>query len=205
MIAVLCGKSASGKDTLQELLKKNYGFNSIVSATSRPMREGEIEGVNYFFLTREEFINRLNNQEFLEYRTYNTLVDGKSDTWYYGCPKQKLDDNKDYVIILDMNGTRDFVDYYGKDNCFVCYVDCDNKLRKQRAMSRGSFDETEWNRRAEDDEKKFSEDILKGLIDDRITNSGDLTPDGLAKIFVDKFNDKINMMYEKFENEYEER
>ncbi len=173
MITILCGKSASGKDTLLAELKKE-DFGTIISTTSRPMREGEQNGREYNFTTKEQFLADIEAGKFLEYRTYDTLVGGQPDTWYYGCPKKTLDEldpDKDYVIILDMEGTRDFVNYYGKENCFVCYVYVDEDLRKERAMSRGSFDETEWDRRAKDDEIKFSDAIVDNLANVRIPNN----------------------------------
>ena len=190
MITILCGKSASGKDTLLNELKNN-DFGTIISTTSRPIRDGEMNGREYNFVSKEQFIKDIKEDKFLEYRTYNTLVAGKPDTWYYGCPKKTLDDldpNKDYVIILDMKGTRDFVDYVGKDNCFVCFVSVDEDLRKSRAMSRGSFDETEWDRRAKDDEIKFSKEIVDELANAHIENNGTS-----IKELYDDFMDNYNM------------
>ena len=207
MITILCGKSASGKDTLQEELKKE-GFGNIVSTTSRPIRDGELNGREYNFTTKEQFLADIEAGKFLEYRTYNTLVGGKADTWYYGCPKKTLDDldpNKDYVIILDMGGTKDFVDYYGKDNCFVCYVTVDEDLRKERAMSRGSFDETEWNRRAKDDEFKFAPDIVNSLANAQITNNTD-SVDNLKEAFHKAYGDykeNLNEMLDINKEDYE--
>lgn len=146
------GKSASGKDTLLNELKKD-GFETIVSTTTRPMREGETNGVEYNFVSKEEFNKNLNN--FLEYRSYNTLVNGKSDTWYYGSPKVNPNE-KDYIVILDVEGAKDYLLEYGKDNVFVVYLDCPDDIRTQRAVERGSFNEAEWNRRLEDDIIKFA-------------------------------------------------
>ena len=174
MITILCGKSASGKDTLLNELKAKEGFDSIISTTSRPIREGEQNGREYNFVPKSEFLQMIEKDEFLEYRTYNTTFAGEPDTWYYGCPKKTLDDldpNKDYVIILDMGGTKDFINYYGKENCFVCYVDTSDDIRMQRAGQRGSFDETEWNRRAADDNIKFSNAIVDDLANARLFNN----------------------------------
>lgn len=190
MITILCGKSASGKDTLLNELKNSREFNTIISTTSRPIRDGEKNGREYNFVTKEQFLSDIEKDAFLEYRTYNTLVKGVPDTWYYGCPKKTLDDldpDKDYVIILDMKGTRDFIDYYGKDNCFVCYVEVSDEVRKERAMSRGSFDETEWDRRAKDDEIKFSDEIVDSLANARISNDV-----GSVKDLCDKFLTALN-------------
>ena len=94
---------------------------------------------------------------FIEYRKYNTLVNGEKDTWYYGIRKNnKYNDNTNYIVVLDFEGARSFINHYGADNCKLCYIYCDDEKRKQRAMKRPNFDETEWNRRSEDDAKKLS-------------------------------------------------
>ena len=53
MLLILAGKSASGKDTLLNELIKNQNFNPLVSTTTRPMREGENEGKEYFFVSKD--------------------------------------------------------------------------------------------------------------------------------------------------------
>ena len=185
MVTILCGKSAGGKDTLLNELKQNNGFESIVSTTSRPIRDGEMEGREYRFIPKSEFLKKIENDEFLEYRSYNTTYRGEEDTWYYGCPKDtldKLDPDKNYAVILDMQGCKDFLTYLGKENCFVCYVDTNDEIRKERAQSRGSFDETEWNRRAKDDAVKFSDEIVDSMANARISNDA-----GSVKELCDKF------------------
>jgi guanylate kinase len=144
------------------------------------MRDGEMEGREYNFVSKEEFVNMINNDELIEYRSYNTLVNGISDVWYYGLKKNNYYYFDDFfniitnrVVILDLQGTKEFVKYYGKQNCKVIYVYCDDDLRKERAKKRGSFDETEWNRRLADDEIKFSEENLKDIIDFKVSNNGD--------------------------------
>ncbi len=175
MVTIICGKSASGKDTLLKRLINEAGYEPIVSTTSRPMRDGETDGVEYNFTSREAFEKRIRNGDFLEYRSYNTLVGGTPDVWYYGTPKatvDALDENKDYATILDLEGARSFVDYYGEYRCVVFYMDTEDEIREQLAAKRGSFDKTEWDRRAKDDQVKFSEENLKDIIDARIRNDG---------------------------------
>ncbi len=170
MITILCGKSASGKDTLLRELIKNEGFAPLISTTSRPIRENEVDGRDYNFTTKEDFIANLDN--FLEYRTYNTLVAGNPDVWYYGMPKMELDPVKDYAVVLDFEGMEAFRNYYGKENCYVCYIDASNKVRENRAKQRGSFDQTEWDRRFKDDTRVFSsENIKKAEIDGYLLNN----------------------------------
>jgi len=169
MITVLCGKSASGKDTLfKELIER--GFEPIISTTSRPMREGETEGKEYNFVTREEFEKRLAEGRFLEHRSYDTLVNGNPDTWYYGMEKREYDRGKDYLVILDLEGAKAFKEAY-KDDVFVVGIEAPDTKRKEWAESRGSFDETEWNRRFEDDKVKFAPENMAEMCDTVIQNT----------------------------------
>lgn len=171
MILVLMGKSGSGKDAILKELEKR-GFERVVTCTTRPMREGEVNGKDYYFLSQKDFISLQCNNQMIEYREYQTLVNGEPNVWYYGTSKRPLDMNKDYAIILDKEGAENFAYYYGGNNCFLVYIDTTDEIREQRAISRGSFDKTEWDRRLKDDAKKFEAmDIFADLT---VTNNTDL-------------------------------
>ena len=171
MNIVLVGMSGCGKDSIMKTMIKKYGYKSIVSYTSRPMRDGEVEGREYNFVSKDKFIEMIKNNELIEYRTYNTLLNGEKDVWYYGLKKEELSDNEKYIVILDLEGAQSFLDYYGNDNWCVIYIGCKEETRKQRAMLRGSFDETEWNRRADDDKIKFSKENIERISDFMISNN----------------------------------
>lgn len=186
MLYVLTGKSSSGKDTLQNgLLALNdctadekYAdekYQVLVSTTSRPMREGEQEGREYYFTSNEGFKKKISEGYFLEYREYHTLVENKPATWYYGLGKSVP--NKEiakpgskYITILDLYGANECIKYYGKENCKVIYLSAPDDIREERAKKRGSFDKTEWDRRLKDDDIKFSEDKLKEIVNIRFAN-----------------------------------
>ena len=163
MIVILCGKSASGKDTTLKKLVEKYNYIPIISTTTRPMREGEKNGVDYNFISKEEFNWKIAKDMFLEYRSYNTLFNDIPDTWYYGTEKQKLDPKNIYISILDFDGAREVQKYYGRDNTIIIYISCPDAIRENRAKQRGSFDQTEWDRRLKDDEIKFSDDKVNEL------------------------------------------
>ncbi len=162
MITILFGKSASGKDSLLKKMVSD-GYEPIVSYTTRPMRTGEIDGVDYHFIDKKTFDEYTRNGVIFESRSYDTLVEGKRDRWYYGSPS--LDVNSaDYVGILDIDGVKSYLQHYGADNIIPAYVMVsDEDARKKRAQERGSFDETEWNRRFLDDQSKFSAEALREL------------------------------------------
>lgn len=169
MFVILCGKSASGKDTLLKEIVSEGSFKPIVSYTTRPKREGEIDGVDYNFISRTEFEDGILNGDFLEYREYKTKVNNIPDTWFYGIRKDDYAINENYITILDLDGARSFLQHYGKDNCYIVYIDVSDNVRTERAKNRSGFDETEWNRRLIDDNKKFSEDNLD-IVNNKLSN-----------------------------------
>lgn len=86
-ILALMGPSGSGKDTvLKEVLKKNpKEFNKIINCTTRPMREGEVNGVDYFFISPETFAEQVLNFDMIEATNFND--------WFYGTSKDALVNN----------------------------------------------------------------------------------------------------------------
>ncbi len=164
-IIVLCGYQGSGKDYLASELKKR-GFDFIISHTTRPMRPNESEENPYYFTTKEKFLEMIDNDEFLEYRTYNTLVDNIPNVWYYGVNKKAVKENKSYVVVLDKLGLIEFKKEF-KDRVISFYIDTSDKNRYDRANSRGGFNLQEWERREFADKKEFEGvfDIVDGIID----------------------------------------
>lgn len=79
-VIALIGKSAAGKDYIYQALLNIYpNINGIISHTTRPPREGEIDGVNYHFVTEEEFKRQIDSGEMMEYSVFRN--------WYYGSSK----------------------------------------------------------------------------------------------------------------------
>lgn len=136
-IVALIGASSSGKDTLlKEVLSTSSDvFKGLVSHTTRPMREGERNGNEYHFVTREEFLEGLGAGEFVEYRTYNVA---NGETWYYGLHDSEIDMESEtiYMGIFDVNGYWALVEEYGEENVLPVYVDCDVVTRLERALER---------------------------------------------------------------------
>lgn len=101
---VIIGKTASGKTTLREKMVKEYGFNPIITYTTRPMRKGEEEGKTYHYITDEEFNEKIKEGFFAEYKEYNT----KKGIWKYGSAKEDLiNSDKSSIIILTPGGVED--------------------------------------------------------------------------------------------------
>lgn len=101
LLIVVSGPSGAGKDTIcQKLIKENSNIWMSVSMTTRKPRPLEKDGVDYFFVSSEEFENKINDNTFLEYASYNDN--------YYGTPKDKVDEKlnegKDVILVIDING-----------------------------------------------------------------------------------------------------
>jgi len=158
MLLILVGKSGCGKDTIARELVKRADFIPLVSTTTRPMREGETNGVDYNFVSKEVFGSMIMDGDFLEYSSheYSKSDDGKSNLWFYGTPKEKLDDKENYVKIADIDGAKAILDYYGRSDCFVAYVYAEDVERQKRVKSRGSFDLDDWKSRLDDDVLNFT-------------------------------------------------
>ncbi len=178
MIVILIGKSASGKDTIAKELCSAYNYKPIISTTTRPMRVGEKDGREYNFIDRKTFEKKIKEDKFLEYRKYDTFVNGNPDVWYYGSEKQNLLEDENYLIILDVKGAKEFSDYYKSqgNQILPIYIDADDNLREKRAMVRGSFDKIEWDRRKATDKINFSPEALS-VLDNyyTITNDKDIS------------------------------
>lgn len=101
LLIVVSGPSGAGKDTIcQKLIKENSNIWMSISMTTRKPRPLEKDGVDYFFVSSEEFENKINDNTFLEYASYNDN--------YYGTPKdkveEKLNEGKDVILVIDING-----------------------------------------------------------------------------------------------------
>ena len=145
MLTILIGMSASGKDAILRELVANHGFREIVTTTTRPMRKGEVNGKDYNFISRKEFEKGITEGRFFEYRSCNTIWNGKEDVRYYGTPKMQLNPEQEYVAVVDVQGAKDYVSYFGKYDCFVVRVNASEEVRFKRAKKRGSFDNDDWN------------------------------------------------------------
>ena len=107
-LVVVSGPSGVGKGTIVRLLEDRYNEEErkmyiSISCTTREAREGEVDGVHYYFISEEEFLEKIENHDFLEYNKYGT---GK----YYGTPKSTvlkyLDEGYDVILEIDVNGYR---------------------------------------------------------------------------------------------------
>lgn len=174
-IYCVMGKSSSGKDTLFKLLlgDNNLSLNTIVLYTTRPMREGEQNGVEYYFCD-ERAVEELQKQgRIIELRSYNTV----HGIWkYFTVDDHQVDLNRQsYVMIGTLASYLKIRDYYGKDKVVPLYIEVEDGLRLQRALDREKLQSNpryeELCRRFLADASDFSEQKLKeALICKRFNN-----------------------------------
>lgn len=181
MLYILTGQSAAGKDYIFKLMKKYYLAQPVVTATTRPPREHEINHVDYHFLSRDEFAQGIQANKFLEYTSYKTCVKGITDEWFYGTPENAIDGTINQVIVLNPAGMRDLLTRQKTlgIETKVIYVDCPTSIREQRAMKRGSFDKQEWDRRLQYDEIDFR--TIETYADVIFDNSAEISEDMLLE------------------------
>jgi len=128
----LCGKSASGKSTVEKTIVDEYGVKKITSYTTREPRLGEEDGVDYFFLTNEDFEAKKNQGLFDEVARYNNLNYGLS------LKMNNIDiPNEDAIAVVTINGYEQLKEKYGTDLVKLFYFDIDDWIRVTRAKNRG--------------------------------------------------------------------
>ena len=150
---MLCfiGKTASGKNLTRDQLVEKYHFSPIVTYTTRPMRNGEIQDVTYHFISYEEFKQKIDEGFFAEWKSYIT----NDGLWYYGSSLEDIEnaDNKS-VIILTPQGYRDIKKKLPDKNiaCIYLYENIDT-MRKR--LSKRGDDPKEVERRIKSDLEDF--------------------------------------------------
>jgi guanylate kinase len=139
---ILVGKAASGKDHLRKTLE-GRGFKYAVSFTTRPPRDGEIDGKDYFFVDEFEFKNLIEQNFFYEYVSFNG--------WFYGTSKEQWYDTDD-IFIMTPGGVNK-IKTADRKQSFIIYLDIPIDIRRERLAKRNDADFAD--RRIEADERDF--------------------------------------------------
>lgn len=143
LLLVVSGPSGTGKGTVcKELIKRNPDFKLSISATTRSPREGEVEGVSYYFLTKEKFSDMIGKGGFLEYaQIYSN---------FYGTPKgpvmEYLENGDDVILEIEMQGARQVKQMYPEAVLIFVLPPSLEELRR-RLISRGTETENQVNER----------------------------------------------------------
>lgn len=163
-IVYIMGKSSTGKDTIfKELLRKSrFSYKTIVSYTTRPIREGEKNGNEYFFTDEAGFQKLKAEGRIIEDRCYDTI----HGPWrYFTADDGQIDFSGNYITIGTIESYLKMCEYYGKDRIIPVLVDLDDGVRLQRAINREKKQENpkyeELCRRFLADSKDFSDEKVK--------------------------------------------
>ena len=190
MLLIIGGKSGSGKDSVVKEFEKN-GWKKIIKYTNRPKRKGEIDGVDYHFVS-------IGFMETIPFIFKQSVVAANGDTWYYGFPMEHItlneDKNSKYIVIMTPFEYNRFLDItkglrtIGKDFISV-QIDVPDDIRRERLIKRGD-DIEEINRRIEADNKDFEIWELKYKENENFPlfyvrdGIGDRTPEDIYNVIV---------------------
>ena len=171
-LVVISGPSGAGKTSVCRALKQHPDVEFSVSATTRTMREGERDGVDYHFLSREDFQRRLGENQFLEWATYNGNL--------YGTPRWPMDQalarGKTFLVEIEVKGTRQLRER-GIPGLYLFIAPPSLDELRRRLVKRGSNDAVEIEQRvriAEDELAAAREHVAGAPLYDHILLNVDL-------------------------------
>jgi guanylate kinase len=177
-VIVLVGESASGKSSIEKYLVDNYGYKKIVSYTTRKPRQNEVDGIDYHFITVEQFKSLKEQNFFAETAVYND--------WNYGVAKEDCTDDK--VAVLTPHGLRQ-VSKLKDINVISFYINVPRRDRLIKILQRGDNIEEAY-RRSLSDVGQF--DGIADEVDYVIDNNG---YEKLIKEMADTVYDIVNSSF----------
>lgn len=174
-IYCMMGKSSSGKDTLyRKILERLPQIHRVVPYTTRPIREGEQDGVEYHFVDDKQLAELETDGKIVELRAYNTV----HGIWkYFTVDDGQIDlEQGDYLLIGTLETYEKIREYYGAEHLVPIYIEVEDGERLARALERERRQAVpkykEMCRRFLADEEDFCEENLKRLgIDKRYRNT----------------------------------
>lgn len=139
-LIIISGTTCAGKDTVvKSLLKKSSNIAKSISYTSRPIRSGEKNGKDYYFVDKEEFERKIENDDFLEYACVQYGA-------YYGTPKKEvidlLNEGKDVILVIDVQGAQIIKEKY-PETLLIFIMAPSMKEVKKRIIARGGETKTQ--------------------------------------------------------------
>ena len=172
---ILIGESASGKSTIEKILTEKYGYSKTVSYTTREPRKGEIDGIDYNFISPEDFTKKANQNYFVEIGAYNG--------WLYGTREEQY--SKNTVCVLTPHGLRQIKKNLKNQedlNTHTFYIKVPRRDRLIKMLQRGD-DVDECIRRSQSDVGQF--DGIEDEVDYVLENENyKYTKEQMAKMVV---------------------
>ena len=128
MIYIITGPSGVGKNTIIEAMSTDLDFYFSVSHTTRPQREGEVNGKDYHFVTEEEFKSLVDENLMIEYEQYGGF--------YYGTSKKEILKESNIILLdLEVNGATKLLSE--NDDFIGIFIDIDDNELVKRLKNRG--------------------------------------------------------------------
>jgi len=190
LLIVISGPSGAGKGTICKALLKRKDLWLSVSATTREPRNGEVDGVNYYFMSREEFLDKISKDDFFEYaEVYGS---------YYGTPKWKaleaIESGKDVILEIDIQGALKVKQKY-PEGVFIFILPPSMEELKHRIINRGTETEESLLRRFKSayNEINYISKYNYAVVNDTVEEAVDKIEAILTaeKCRVDRLKDKI--------------
>lgn len=172
-IVCLMGKSSTGKDTLFKRLLEDgeLGLKKIVPYTTRPIRDGEREGVEYFFTDEPGFGRFRKCGRIIEVREYHTF----HGLWrYFTADDGQIDGDHDYMMIGTLEAYRNLQEYFGESRIVPVMIELDDGVRLQRALDRERTQE----------DPRYEEMCRRFLADSADFSEENISRAGIARRFV---------------------
>lgn len=174
-IICLMGKSSTGKDTIFKhlLADRELGLKKIVPYTTRPIRRGERDGIEYYFKSEQDFQQMKDRDRIIEAREYHTV----HGLWrYFVADDGQIEQSGNYIMIGTLEAYRHLQDYFGADRVLPVMIELDDGARLQRALNRERKQENpryeEMCRRFLADSEDFSEEkIAEAGVTTRFVNN----------------------------------
>ena len=185
-IVFLMGKSSTGKDTVfKELLdQEDLGLKVIITYTTRPSRDGEIQGQEYFFVDEEAFQKLKERGRVIEDRLYHTC----HGPWrYFTVDDGRIDlENGNYIMIGTLESYLKNREYFGEDKLLPVLIELDDGERLQRALDREK----------NQDQPKYDEMCRRFLADGEDFSQENIAAAGIKQKF---YNNELKVCIEEIE------
>ena len=175
-IYYLMGKSSSGKDTIYKRLMADtsLGLKNIVLYTTRPIRQGERDGMEYYFVDEKRLDEFLAAKKVIELRAYNTCF----GVWkYFTVDDETVDlSHHSYLMIGTIESFVKTKEYYGSDHVVPLMIELDDGIRLQRALDREKGQ----------DQPKYSEMCRRYLADEADFSAEKKAEAGITREFINE-------------------
>ncbi|MCP1102466.1 guanylate kinase [Aequitasia blattaphilus] len=179
----IMGKSATGKDSLYKHIKEEIpSLKTVVPYTTRPIREGEKDGEEYYFVTEEDFKKFKEEGRMIEQRAYHTV----HGVWRYATVDDgQIDLNKgNYLMIGTLESYQKMKEYYGEKNILPLYIEVEDGERLIRSIEREKRQNV----------PKYAETCRRFLADEQDFSKENLEQAGITRKFT---NDNIRKVLDE--------